>query len=417
MEDLIVVGAGLAGLAAGAMAASAGQRVVVLDAHIGNGRAQTTEREGFVFNGGPRALYQGGAAERVLHSLGIHPAGGPPSSISYGSRGGVTDVLPSGPSSMLRTKLLGPAAKLQLAGFMAKLPRIDTTALAEVTMDEWIAAAHLRPEVEALTRMILRVSTYCERPDVLSADAGVMMVQHGLGLGVLYLDDGWKQLTDALRAVITEHGGSIRAHATVRQVRSSDHTAEVELTDGTALEATAAIVAVGGPAASAALLESPPASWSSLGPDATVACLELGLRAPTEMRIFFDLDAPLYYSVHCPPARIAPPGQAVAHVMRYLGASDPTVEEARTQLEAHAAAAGVADGDTVTQRYLHRMVASYAIPVATNGGLPGRPGVALDNSPNVFVAGDWVGPEGMLADAVFASAASAVQSARLVSVL
>lgn len=56
MEDLIVVGAGLAGLAAGALASTGGQRVVVLDAHGGNGRAQTTERDGFVFNGGPRAL-------------------------------------------------------------------------------------------------------------------------------------------------------------------------------------------------------------------------------------------------------------------------------------------------------------------------------------------------------------------------
>ena len=101
-------------------------------------------------------------------------------------------------------------------------------------------AARLRPEVEALARMILRVSTYYERPDVLSADAGVMMVQHGLGLGVLYLDDGWKQLTDALRAVIAEHGGSIRTHTAVRQVRSGDQTAEVELMDGTVLQATAA---------------------------------------------------------------------------------------------------------------------------------------------------------------------------------
>jgi phytoene dehydrogenase-like protein len=370
-----------------------------------------------VFNGGPRALYKGGAAERVLHSLGIHPTGGPPSAIGYGTSGGVIDVLPSGPGSMLRTKLLGPAAKLQLAGFMAKLPRIDPTALAGVTMDEWIAAAHLRPEVEALTRMILRVSTYCERPDVLSADAGVMMVQHGLGLGVLYLDDGWKQLTDALRAVIAEHGGSLRTHASVRQIRSSDHTAEVELTDGTVLEATAAIVAVGGPATTASLLESPPSSWSSLGPDATVACLELGLREPTEKRIYFDLDRPLYYSVHCPPARLAPPGQAVAHVMRYLGDSEPTADEARTQLQAHSAAAGVAENDIVTQRYLHRMVASYAIPVAVNGGLPGRPSVAVAGSPHVFVVGDWVGPEGMLADAVFASAASAVLAARLVSAL
>jgi phytoene dehydrogenase-like protein len=411
MEDIIVVGAGLGGLATGAIAAEAGQRVLVLDAHAGNGRAATTERDGFVFNGGPRALYRGGAAERALHSLGIHPTGGPPSAVGYGSMSGVVDVLPAGPSSILRTKLLGVAAKVQLAALMTRLSKVDATALANVTMDEWLADAKLKPEVEALVRMVLRVSTYCEQPDVLSADAGVMMMQSGLGLGVIYLDDGWKQLTDGLRSVIAHRGSTIRGHAPVRRVMSDATTASVELEDGTTLHASSVVLAVGGPVASARVLDNPPVSWSSVGPDATVACLELGLRAPTSKLIYFDLDEPLYYSVHCPPARLAPPGQAVAHAMRYLGADSPSPAEARSQLEAHAAAAGVASGDIVTSRYLHRMVASYAIPTAANGGLPGRPSVMIDESPRVFVAGDWVGPEGMLADAVFASASQAVRAA------
>lgn len=411
MEDIIVVGAGLGGLAAAAIAAEAGQRVQVLDAHAGNGRAATADRDGFVFNGGPRALYRGGAAERVLHSLGMRPTGGPPSSVGYGSMGSVVDVLPAGPSSILRTKLLGVSAKVQVAALMTKLSKINTPALANVTMDEWFAAAKPKPEVDALLRMFLRVSTYCDRPDVLSADAGLMMMQHGLELGVLYLDDGWKQLTDGLRTVIARHGRIIRDHAPVRRVTSDATTASVELEDGTTLHAGSVVLAVGGPAATCRLLETPPASWSSVGPDATVACLELGLRAPTSKLIYFDLDQPLYYSVHCPPARLAPPGQAVAHVMRYLGSTDPSPTEARQQLEAHAAAAGVAGSDIVTSRYLHRMVASYAIPTAANGGLPGRPSVMVDESPRVFVAGDWVGPEGMLGDAVFASASQAVRAA------
>ena len=39
---------------------------------------------------------------------------------------------------------------------------------------------------------------------------------------------------------------------------------------------------------------------------------------------------------------------------------------------------------------------------------PGRPSVAATGIPNVLLAGDWVGPEGMLSDA---SAASALASA------
>ena len=411
MEDLIVVGAGLAGLAAGALAATAGQRVLVLEAHAGNGRAATTERNGFVFNGGPRALYRGGAAERVLATLGIHPTGGTPSAIGYGTRGGVMDLLPARTSSLIRTKLLGAASKLQIAGLITRLPRVDASALSSMTMNQYIAAANLRADAEALVRMLLRVSTYCEQPDMLSADAGVMMMQTGLGAGVRYLDDGWKQLTDALRAVIVGHGGEIRSHTAVRRAHSDRTAAEVELMDGTVLPALGVVLAVGGPQATAALLESPPPSWSSLGPDATAACLEVGLRAPSEKRIFFGLDEPLYYSVHCPPARLAPEGHAVAHALRYLGSSDPTPAEARAQLEAHVAAAGVAASDIVTSRYLHRMVASYAIPVAANGGLAGRPGSAIDGCPRIFVIGDWVGPDGMLADAVFASAERAVRAA------
>jgi hypothetical protein len=40
-----------------------------------------------------------------------------------------------------------------------------------------------------------------------------------------------------------------------------------------------------------------------------------------------------------------------------------------------------------------------------------RPGVALSDAPGLFIAGDWVGDEGMLADA---AAASAIAAARAV---
>ncbi|WP_218015125.1 hypothetical protein, partial [Lactococcus garvieae] len=54
---------------------------------------------------------------------------------------------------------------------------------------------------------------------------------------------------------------------------------------------------------------------------------------------------------------------------------------------------------------------SSAIPVATSGGLAGRPPVAVPDRPGAFVAGDWVGPEGHLADASLASAEAAARAA------
>ena len=53
------------------------------------------------------------------------------------------------------------------------------------------------------------------------------------------------------------------------------------------------------------------------------------------------------------------------------------------------------------------MTVAHSLPAPTDGGLSGRPGVQVDGCPNVFLAGDWVGSEGMLADASAASAREA----------
>lgn len=51
------------------------------------------------------------------------------------------------------------------------------------------------------------------------------------------------------------------------------------------------------------------------------------------------------------------------------------------------------------------------LPLAEHGGLPSRPRVGDTNIPGVFVAGDWVGLEGHLADAALSSGESAGQAA------
>jgi hypothetical protein len=74
----------------------------------------------------------------------------------------------------------------------------------------------------------------------------------------------------------------------------------------------------------------------------------------------------------------------------------------RAQLQEHAARAGLT-GAIVTERYLHKMMVAGGMPLASRGGLAGRPGVAVPGQPNAFVAGDWVGGTGLLLDAAFAS--------------
>ncbi|HEX6476737.1 MAG TPA: hypothetical protein VF005_05645, partial [Acidimicrobiales bacterium] len=109
-----------------------------------------------------------------------------------------------------------------------------------------------------------------------------------------------------------------------------------------------------------------------------------------------------------PPARQAPYGQAVVAIVRYQARS---AAEDRPQLEGHLSQIGVHDTDVRTSRFLARMVVSGVLPRADRGGLPGRPAVGATGMPGVFLAGDWVGPAGLLADASLASAREAAAAA------
>ena len=53
------------------------------------------------------------------------------------------------------------------------------------------------------------------------------------------------------------------------------------------------------------------------------------------------------------------------------------------------------------------MVVTGAIPTAATAGWPGDRRRRCPDLPGAFVAGDWVGPVGMLADAALASGAHA----------
>ena len=80
-----------------------------------------------------------------------------------------------------------------------------------------------------------------------------------------------------------------------------------------------------------------------------------------------------------------------------------TATEDRPRLEALSAQAGIRDADVVARRFLAKMVVHTALPSVDGGGMAGRPSVAVAERPGAFLAGDWVGPVGLLADASFAS--------------
>jgi len=184
----------------------------------------------------------------------------------------------------------------------------------------------------------------------------------------------------------------------------------LSLADGDRIEADAVILAVS-PAAAAALAGDNSPSlrrWAEAAIPVRAACLDLSLSALPISRATFALgiDRPFYFSVHSATARLAPTGAAVVHVAKYLPpdhAEDPEAD--RHELDAVADLVQPGWRDVVVEsRFLPRMTVMDALPVVTLGGTTGRPGPEVPEVERLFVAGDWVGPRGLLADASLASA-------------
>jgi hypothetical protein len=392
-NEIHVIGAGLAGLTAAAFVARAGVPVVVHETrHRLGGRATTDDRDGFRFDQGPHALYRGGPAERVLAELGIRPVGVTPDVRGVLVREGELHRAPAGPVSLLRTTALGWRGKLELGRLLAGLPRIEPAEHAHRTVADWIDGTVRDERARQALATLVRLTSYANHPETMSAEVAIRMLQAGTGPGVRYLERGWDQLVDALAAL---PGIRFAAGQPVHDLP----------------DAAAVIVASGGPSAALAVVGAPGADLG-LGPAAEVSCLDLGIRGEAPHPVALGLDVPIYASLHSSPGGRAPSGHSVVALAEYLGAG---VEPSRDRLDAFAAVTGIEREATVTERYLHRMVACTAIATASGGGLAGRPPVdepgRLAGRPDTFVAGDWVGPEGHLADAVLASARSAALAA------
>lgn len=384
--DVVIIGGGLAGLTAAAFVARAGKSVVVHEKRgVLGGDARSVISEGFTFNQGPHALYRGGSAERILGDLGVKLDGAQPAAKGKLVFDGRAEIAPAGAPSLLRTRALKAREKFEVGKLLALLPRLRPDRFAGTTVDEWIATAASGERAAQMLHGLVRLSTYAHQPDQLSAEVAIGQLQSALGPGVLYLDGGWQRLVDQLAAIPGVH---------------------VAVGEGvTALpEAPAVIIAGGGPALAQSLL----GRSFELGPPASAGCLDLGLRRRPAEDLVIGGDEPFYFSNHSSVADLAPVGSHHAAVVQYLGEGDASDAEATRAFARHA---GVSDDDIVVSRRLHRMTTVSALAVAAHGGLRGRPAVTDTGHSNVFLAGDWVGPVGHLADATLASAEAAASAA------
>lgn len=271
--------------------------------------------------------------------------------------------------------------------------------LATISTSEWIERSLPSKRARAAAAALVRVTTFVADHDALSADVAAAQLRIGFFPGVRYLRGGWQSLVDALAAAAVQRGATLRTRAAVRLVHKETGGWTVALDEET-LHADLLVVATGGPEAVGKLLgeKAPPAP----GPAAELSVLDLGLRnLPRRTRRFaLGVDAPTYLSRHSPPGHRDGALLSLASYAR----------EPRAALEAMADTVQPGWREQVTlERFLPRMVAVSAIPTPAGGGLPGRP--RTDQGDGLYLAGDWVGPEGWLAGAAIASGAAAAAAA------
>jgi phytoene dehydrogenase-like protein len=124
-----------------------------------------------------------------------------------------------------------------------------------------------------------------------------------------------------------------------------------------------------------------------------------------------DLDGPRFMSAQSVYSRVAPEGAALIISFKQLDPrypGDPREDERDLEDLLDTAQPGWR-GALVRRQYLPRIEALGALPNAREGGFAGRPGPRVPALDNLYLAGDWVGPEGFLVDASMASAHRAAE--------
>jgi phytoene dehydrogenase-like protein len=311
----------------------------------------------------------------------------------------------------LRTGLLSWRGKLAIARFLGGVKKWRPGDVAGLTIGQWLDSFHMPQDARRVALFLVRTTTYVNDENHVSADVAAGQIQMALANNVHYLHGGWGSLVDGLAVAARRNGAEIRTGAAVQGVRVTDTPGgdAIVTVDGTEIRAGAVVVAAGTPEADGALLGDRPAAWAGLGPAAEASCLDLGLRSGLAQPVLFGLDPPMYLVDHATSAKgLAPAGGGLVHVLHYLPFGDRTPADGlRAGLEEHARMAGIDPAGVEEQRFLLRMTVISATPTPATGGLAGRPGIDSTGLAGVYVAGDWVGPKGWLADCALSSGEAA----------
>ncbi|MBT3221736.1 MAG: NAD(P)/FAD-dependent oxidoreductase, partial [Proteobacteria bacterium] len=247
MADIVVVGAGICGLQLGALLASDGRKVTVLEksSHVG-GRAFLWEKEGFTVDNGIHLIRFGpkSATARVFKHLGK-----PLDFVDLGQSkvslpGGRVVDFPTSPSGFLTTKMMGRRERLKTLALMLRLKLESQEKLLDTSVEDWMQKRQIAGGMRQYLHLVSASMQVC--PDLNRSSAGEMLlnIQSVLkkGRSVMYPTQGWRYIYDVLLDEIGRQG-QVRTEAKVKNiVVSNGKIRGVELDNGEHIDATMVIV-------------------------------------------------------------------------------------------------------------------------------------------------------------------------------
>jgi phytoene dehydrogenase-like protein len=444
-KNVVVVGGGLAGLAASIYLARGGRTVTVFEKrrYLG-GRAITALRHGYRFNLGAHAFYRHGAAAAVYRELGIPIVGKAVKPKAIALLEGAEYRLPLGFLSLLTTSLLSFRGKRELAMAMLHIRRFGGTRAGDMTLREWINAHMTDRRGRAVLEALVRLATYSDHADRASASLALAQMKIAMR-GTMYIDEGWQKIVDSLHSTAISSGvnfvtssrivGIDCDRGSVRAVELGGLELDADRMDtqaiaypeptphdvhGARLPADTVLLAVD-PVTAAELAGDAGKTWTSARP-VTAACLDIALRGLPKPRNVFALgiDTPLYFAVHSAFAQLTPKGGALVHLSKYRKEQHATDEELEGPRRRRSSIAVEDEQELealldrmqpgwrdflVHRRFLPSMTVTNALP--TPASKRPQPETSVRG---LYIAGDWVGHEGMLADAALSSARAAAKA-------
>jgi phytoene dehydrogenase-like protein len=424
------LGAGLAGLIAGARLAQRGHRVQLLDAaQSPGGRAISAElTPGLRANLGPHALYRQGQLAQALRSLQISlpkvdPLQAGQQEIFLPKLGYLP--LPSSPTGVLRSQALSTKEKLHFSSTMLRWGLSSPKAHAHISCGRLLEDSGLSGRALTLAATTLRLVSYGQAPQRMSAEIALTQLQLSLR-GVDYIHLGWSQMIDALSEQIKANGGELSLGKRAERLDLGSASTEASglgvWVDGARWEAEQIIVALD-PGSCRRLLErsniTPPKTAQGRGlfediEPLRAACLDVALARLPQGAVDLVLDprAPAYIGLPSMSTKMGPAGQLLQAAL-YLDPDQPrSAAQCLEQLEA-SIKARYPDwrGLERARRYSPKLKVVSHLPSAQQGGLEARASIDALGLPGIWLAGDWIGAKGWLGDA---SAASALRAAEAV---